>query len=747
MALADSHTRPAASLMARSALPLFATTLFLSAFLLFSVQPFFAKLVLPRLGGSPAVWSVAMVFFQAMLLLGYLYAHVIISRFSLRTAALIHGAVLVTAFVALPIAIPQGWDQPPANGQSFWLLGLFGAAVGLPFFAVAANAPLLQAWFSRTGHPHASDPYFLYGSSNIGSFASLLLFIVLIEPLFTVGDQSRLWTAGFAVLAALIGLCALCAVRLQGASAVLASAGPRTRAQPLQILRWVGLAFVPSGLLVAVTAHISVDVAAAPFLWVTPLAFFLLTFVLVFRQKPLFSENQLSSALPWFAALAVGTIFLHGFVPVWASLFAHLAFYFVAALACHTVLYALRPDASGLTGFYLWMSFGGVLGGIFASLIAPLAFDWVAEYLLLIVAALLMRRALWRAPVRDLAIFAAIALALIAAAAAFGASSTESTGIIALLAVLCAAVAALAARRSEPIFLLAALMIAPLGFIRASSGEELFRDRTFFGVVKVAQDASRTHHVMSHGTTIHGAMRVRDAAGDAFEGRPEPVTYYHRSGGIARALFAAQEKAGGAIGRGGVVGLGTGSILCHSQPGEAWVGFEIDPSVVEIARDPVLFRFVSDCQPDIDIVVGDARLTLADQLAGGFDYLLIDAFSSDAIPAHLMTREAIALYMSRMTSDGMLVMHISNRYLELETVIAAAAEAEGLEIRTLRASIPDEQASADQVAASHVAVLGRSVEALGPLAQDPAWITPDPRRTTAWTDDFSNVFTALLRGL
>ncbi|MEL6947655.1 MAG: hypothetical protein AAFO73_08495, partial [Pseudomonadota bacterium] len=605
-------------------LPVFTVTIFLSAFLLFSVQPLFAKLVLPVLGGSPGVWSVAMVFFQSMLLAGYAYAHIITTRLPLKFAAGIHVVVLLSAFVFLPLSLPTGWEQPPQSGQAFWLLGLFAVAVGLPFFAVAANSPLLQAWFARTGHEHAADPYFLYGASNIGSFASLILYIVAFEPTTTLTTQTMAWAVGFALLTALITACAVLTLRRSqddGADAgVTAASSDLSDAAPtwFERARWIALAFVPSGLLVAVTAHISTDIAAAPFLWVIPLALFLLTFVLAFDRKPIFSTATLS----WFTmAWGLGCLFLlnyPGYVQPWLSLPVHLIFFFSATLLAHTYLVELRPAASRLTEFYLWMSFGGVLGGAITTLISPLVFNLVLEYPLLILASLLCRPSVY-AP-RD------------GQAVPF---------------------------YRQPQFVMISVAMVALAALQTLTAERknLFLERSFFGVVSVHPDETGAFNIMSHGTTQHGAVR-REQVGAL----PEPITYYHSSGGMARALFAVQDKMAGRPATMGVAGLGAGSILCHRKPGERWVSFEIDKAVVDAAQNPALFPYLSQCGQGDPVVLGDARLTLKDQPDGGFNYLLIDAFSSDSIPVHLLTTEAFGLYRQKLAKDGILAVHISNRY-------------------------------------------------------------------------------------
>jgi len=688
-------------------LPVFTATIFLSAFLLFSVQPLFAKLVLPVLGGSPGVWSVAMVFFQSMLLAGYAYAHLITTRLPFRIAAGIHVLVLLSAFVFLPLALPSGWEQPPQSGQAFWLLGLFSVAVGLPFFAVAANSPLLQAWFARTGHEHAADPYFLYGASNIGSFASLILYIVAFEPTTTLTTQTLAWTIGFALLTAMIAACALMvlrqrATRLQDTTADTSAASVLSDrpVSNFDRLRWIALAFVPSGLLVAVTAHISTDIAAAPFLWVIPLALFLLTFVLAFDRKPIFSTNGLSIFV---LAAGLGCLVLlnyPGYVQPWISLPMHLTFFFVATLLAHTYLVELRPNASRLTEFYLWMSFGGVLGGAITTLVSPLVFNLVLEYPLLILASLLCRPGIY-AP-RDGKVLPFY-------------------------------------RQPQFVMIVIAMVVLTGVQMVNSARNSLFLERSFFGVVRVHSDETNRFNVMSHGTTQHGAVHKKQA-GEL----PMPITYYHESGGMARSLFAVQNRLKGQPVSMAVAGLGAGSILCHRKPGERWVSFEIDKAVVDAAKDKALFPYVSDCGQGDPIVIGDARLTLQDQPNNSLSYLLIDAFSSDSIPVHLLTVEAFELYRSKMTKDGLLAVHISNRYMELESVLAALAGRLGM-VAQRGYFHPPKDMKDQKVLASHVVVLANKEADFGPEFQKAPWKPLQDTGTTPWTDNYSNVPAAILR--
>ena len=377
----------------RLVLIVYTSAIFVSALLLFSVQPLFTKMVLPRLGGSPAVWSVAMVFFQSLLLGGYAYAHYLMQIRNRVIPVAAHLALLVVAFLTLPLSIASGWGEPPMSGYAFWLLGLFAVSIGLPFFALAANNPLLQAWFVRTGHPNGPDPYFLYASSNIGSFLALLSYPVLLEPMFTLRTQNLIWTGGYALLIVLIGACGVLLLRSPATAYIVTQTDDADAPAPPWALRarWVFLAAVPSGLLIAVTAHISTDIAAAPLLWVLPLSLYLLTWVLVFQSRPLLSHKWMLTLQPLAIAGVVVLLAVGGEQNLLLTLGAHQLFFFVIAMACHGELARTRPAAKYLTGFYVALSFGGMIGGLFAGLIAPYTFSWIAEYPILLALAALCR--------------------------------------------------------------------------------------------------------------------------------------------------------------------------------------------------------------------------------------------------------------------------------------------------------------------------------------------------------------------
>ncbi|MBX9761071.1 MAG: fused MFS/spermidine synthase [Beijerinckiaceae bacterium] len=735
------------------ALPAFAAALFLSALLLFSVQPMFTKMALPQLGGSPGVWSVAMVFFQGLLLLGYLWAHFLASRLPLWLAAALHLSICALVFLALPI-VAASMPPPPAEGQAFWLIGLFGLSVGLPFFALSVNGPLLQAWFARTGHAQSSDPYFLYGASNLGSFAALIAYPFVIEPLFGLSAQSGIWTFGFAALA--LALCACAAIALAARPRFDAPhASGRVLAKPevaparADYASWIALAFVPSGLLVAVTAHISTDVGAAPLLWVAPLALYLLTFVITFRDKPMKLDAPASRTHVWLVGIAlmgIGT----GSRWIFLGLVVSLAVFFICALANHRALFLRRPSAGHLTAFYVCMSFGGVLGGLFAALVAPLLFPSLYEYPALLVLSLLCRPGAWEAlrtaPRSETLRIAGICALALVAAFLFGGWTPAPKGIATGLAIAFAAGAMLLWRDLPKAATLAAFAALSGTFLHAALAQQDVR-RSFFGVHKIFETPDNQFRLLVHGTTIHGAMRVRDPQGEPVSGRPAPTTYYAFDGPLGQAISSVRAARGGQVSHIAAIGLGVGSLACHVKPGEAITFYEIDPVVIDIARDASLFRYLSDCAPGAATVLGDARLTIAGQKEAS-DVVVVDAFTSDAIPAHLMTREAVALFRARAKEDGVVLFHVSNNVMDFSGVLARIAADLGLVAlrnsdRVSRPDHPDMRTPSDVVAlVRDPAHMGADALASGdwrPISAD--------QSQRVWSDDYSTILTPMFAKL
>ncbi|HRK25460.1 MAG TPA: fused MFS/spermidine synthase [Beijerinckiaceae bacterium] len=729
----------------RLLLAAFVAAIFTSAFLLFAVQPMFTRMVLPLLGGSPAVWSVAMVFFQTLLLAGYAYAHVLARYFSLKSGLALHLCLFALTALTLPIGIQAGTGEPPATGQELWLIGVFLVSVGLPFFAVSANGPLLQAWFARSSHPTAGDPYYLYGASNFGSFAALLLYPTLVEPLLSLNGQAGTWSSGFVVLAMLIAAAGIAALRMPGIAAAqkseVAAPAPSWSARA----GWVVLAMVPSGLLVAATAHLSTDVAASPFMWVIPLALYLATYMVVFRERLPFRMEIMERVVVMLGGALVLMIFT-GEPFLFVSLALHLGFLTAATLVCHARLYQARPAPSHLTTFYFCMSLGGVLGGLFCGLIAPNIFSRVAEYPILIVAALACLPSLrtlsvgnWQREVLPWVGAVVTALGIKLAVSQMPGSDLHSV-IIGLIVLLIFA-AMVNFRRP-----LAAMVLVAGAFLMLIDVNLATRDiltmRSFFGVNKVQISNDGQFLRLTHGTTLHGTMRLREADGSPAPQRPLPLSYYYEGSPMSQTVRAAQGRApaGAEI---GVVGLGSGSIACVGRPEDRFAFFEIDPVVVQIAREKSLFRFLSECAPNARMVIGDARLTLAKDTQL-YDMLLIDAFASDAIPVHLLTREAVDMYMRRIKPGGMLVMHISNRHLELSSVVAAIGQSLGLAGAVRFDPANPEEFSKTSKAGSLVTALVKDADTLKPLVAG-GWKPFEPSKTTVWTDDYANIVGAMWR--
>ena len=749
----------------RFVLAAYTAAVFLSALLLFGVQPMFTRMVLPQLGGSPSVWSVAMVFFQSMLLAGYAYAHWLARAKRQFIPVLVHLAVLAAAGLMLPLSIAQGWGEPPAKGTEFWLLGLFTVSIGLPFFALAANNPLLQSWFVRTGHRDGKDPYFLYAASNIGSFLALLSYPILLEPVFALQVQDQLWSGGFVVLALLIGACGYLLMRSPpGAGMTHGARSARRKPSWLMLSRWVFLSAVPSGLLVAVTVHISTDVAAAPLMWVIPLSLYLLTWVLVFARKPIFSQPFMLLLQPFAIAGIVVLLLYGGSVPLIPSLAAHLLAFFVIAMACHGELAHSRPAPAHLTAFYVSLSFGGMVGGLFAGLFAPFAFSWVAEYPILAVLAVLCRpftplplpalgrwfppaaQTLWQNVERwfwPIAVVAALALILpsfFGFRATYAMTSQLNAVVLTLVAI---SILFLRDPRKSVIAIALALSVVRLYPTDEGRSETL---RSFFGVNRIFEPEERNFRVLMHGSTIHGAQRLLTEDGKRESGRPVPLTYYHSKSAMAVAIDAVRARKGAGLSA-AVIGLGTGSLACYRGAGENWRFFEIDPTVVTIARDPQRFTFITDCAPDIPIVLGDARLTLAKEPDHTYDLIIVDAYSSDAIPIHLATSEAMAIYKSKLAAHGVVIMHISNRHLELESVVVGIAAANALK-SWVWTNDDDEEDDDNYIFTSDVVISAAEPADIGALSDAKTWVltAPNPDLRT-WTDDYSNIAGAFWRKL
>ena len=786
---------------------LFAVATFLNAALLFVVEPMFTKMVLPLLGGTPSVWNTCLLFFQAALLVGYLYTYLTTRWLSVSRQAVLHVALLALAAVTLPFAIGPG--HPPTSGTGaaiWWLLSLLATTLGAPFVLLAAGAPMLQRWFAGTRHHLAGNPYFLYVASNLGSLAALLAYPTLIEPSLRLGEQRVQWAWSYGVLFVLLATAGGAAWRAgragpgagardgaragaragaevqskdemrngmvravdagadtdvvgggpppptpsralppTPADASPPSAPPGTPTHPTLVptrawrLRWVLLSFAPSSLLLGVTTFLSTDIASVPFLWVLPLALYLLTFVLVFAQRPLLGRRPVLSLQ---VLLALGLMLTIGANPasrLTAVAALHLVTFFVMALACHRELADARPRAEFLTEYYLWISLGGMLGGVFNVLLAPLLYDRVIEYPFAMIVALALRP-MWnsRGSPRRAAIFDVVGPLLILGAVLLTSVlplPSGKWGDYALYAYLGAAALAAASFYKRPVRLAlgaAALFLGTDLGIRSDS-DTVYEGRSFYGVYRVRRYSQ--YLLLQHGTTTHGGQSLLDSR------KREPLTYYHREGPLGDLFRLTTDPARPRTVA--LVGLGTGTTACYARPGERWTYYEIDPLVVSLATHPQLFTYLRLCQPDVRIVLGDARLSLAAAPDSSFDMVALDAFSSDAIPVHLMTREALRLYARKLRPGGVIAFHISNRYLDLEPVLVELARDARLAGASANRDVTAEQ-KAQLLYGSRWVAMSASAHTLAPLVREAGWLVLAPAaKARVWTDDYSDVWHAL----
>ena len=746
---------------------LYATTLFAGAALLFLVQPLVGKLLLPLVGGTPGVWNTCMVFFQIVLLAGYLYAHRTTGKLGVRRQAVFHllalAAVVVSFKVAVaatgsPVAVVPALlpDDQDSSALMVARLGLVvGVAVGVPFFVLSTTSPLLQRWFASTGHPAARDPYFLYAASNAGSLLGLLAYPLLIEPRLALQQQQWVFAGGVMGYVGMVVACALTVIKN-------AESGRNTESKaecptPQAALRtsprrWVLLAALPSSLLLGVTTHVSNDLAPVPLLWVVPLALYLLSFILVFARWPGGVHRAVGRVTPVLILFVVLSLLTNAAEPLAVVALLHLAAFFGVCLVCHGELAKDRPPPEHLTAFYFWLSLGGVLGGLFNALVAPLLFASVgmAEYPLALVLAAAVRPRGDGAEARlrgaDVALVLALlglSVGLVLAVQQYLEPSPSDAPALKLLRgglmFGVPGVLALALVRKPARYALALAAVLAAGALDTGPfGDTLYKERNFFGVVRVTRDGPFVK--LFHGTTLHGQQRADEP------GPPRPMTYYHRSGPVGH-LFAALPP--GRVKAVGVVGLGTGAVAAYAQPGQRWTFYEIDPAAVRVARDTAYFRYLSECRGECDVVLGDARRHLARAPDGAYDLILLDGFCSDAIPVHLLTREAVALYVSKLAPGGIIALHVSNPHLDLPPLVRRLADDHSpkLAVRYCH-DTPTAAARADGKTESQWLLLARAEADLAPVVRAGwldlggsavVWNEVPWTRGPIWRDGFANL--------
>lgn len=698
---------------------LFAASIFLSAFLLFQIQPMIGKVILPWFGGTPAVWSTTMLFFQILLTGGYAYAYWLMGRAKRQTlihVSLIGLAVAILAALAFlwrsPITPDASWKPQDVSSPILDIFKLLLVTVGLPYFLLASNSPLMQAWFSRA-FPERSYAK-LYSLSNAGSLLGLLVYPVLVEPNLSLRAQGWMWSIGFA----LFGMFAIW-IAVQNGRAPLHSPPTadtvRTSGRPSPALTslWIALSATASLFLLSVTNQISQEVAVIPFLWILPLALYLLSFILTFSGERGYNRRLYAVLFVLAAALTVFVLLNSTRLHIYWQIFAYCLLLFSACMLCHGELYLLRPEADHLTSFYLMVSIGGALGGLFVSLVAPVIFNGYWEFFV------------------GLAMTAALLLSL------RGTSRAERSpkGVVEA-----AAVRSDIAARARFIFFVFALVTGMLVIVGTYFSGSLYAKRNFYGVIRVRADMvgepPRPAYLMAHGITVHGLQFLG-------ADRDLPTTYYVRDGGAGLAILNHPRYMQGM--KVGMLGVGTGTLAVYGREGDAYRLYEINPVVTDLAEGRGgFFSFVKDSRADVTMVLGDARISLERELSEGgsqaFDVLVLDTFSSDSIPVHLVTKEAFALYLAHLAPDGIIAAHITNLHLDLMPVFWRLAEEYGLGIvRVEYAGDADGGYASHWVLLAHDAAL-LDVPAIRARAVDLSGYSTDLK---LWTDDYSNLFQIL----
>lgn len=701
-------------------LPFF-LTIFLSAFLLFQVQLVIGKVLLPWFGGTPSVWTTCLVFFQVLLLLGYAWAHLLVSRLTPRRQAALHSAVVLLALGLLAVLAAR-WPSPITPGASWKpegtdeplgrLLVLLGASVGLPFFVLSTTGPLLQGWFVLRWPDR--PPYRLYALSNAGSLLGLLSYPALVEPLLPIRMQGIAWSFGFAAFA---GACLACAAGLRRVAApapVSPVALVSSKPARVDVLLWTGLAAAASTLLLATTNQMCQDSAVIPLLWVVPLALYLLTFILCFEWERFYRRGWAVPVLILFLGVACYVLAQGVDARLSYQIGAFSAVLFAGCLVCHGELARSKPDPAHLTTFYLALAAGGAIGGLFVAVVAPRIFP-----------------AFWEFPIGLFLVCLLFVLAQVRDEDSFVRSYIAGAGTAALV-------------------LLVALGVFLFREAREDVSESVEVSRNFFGVLRVMEDAPQDPeaHVMKlrHGRIAHGFQYVDS------EARHAPTSYYTEKSGVGLAILhhprrAAADPASRSL-RIGIVGLGVGTIAAYGKPGDTVRFYEINPDVLRLSSGAApRFTYLKDCPARVEIALGDARLVLERELKEGrrqnFDVLAIDAFSSDSIPVHLLTREAFALYLEHLRKpDGVLAVHVSNRFLDLLPVVHSLAQHFGVPDAYI-SSEKDEQGAwrSDWVLLnpSGVVLDDAAVE-----EETTEWDeTSGNRRLRLWTDDYSNLLTVM----
>jgi spermidine synthase len=674
----------------------FAITVFLGALLIFQVQPILGRYILPWFGGGPGVWTTCLLFFQLLLLGGYAYAHWLATALRPAKQRIVHLSLLGVSLLALPIAPnPDVWKHAIEGDPTWHILALLTVSAGLPYLTLSATAPLVQRWFHDL-HP-TRTAYRLYAVSNAGSLLALVSYPSIVEPLMRMDQQSLTWSLLYGVFAF---CCAYCAWQIRKAPAAPPMeevAVPQTAAMKLT---WLALSAIGSALLVATTNQMSQEIAVVPFLWILPLTIYLLTFILCFESESWYGRKSfgflLSAAIPAAAvALAAG-----GLLPIGVQIVIYCGTLFIACMVCHGELYNTRPHAAEATGFYLWIAAGGALGGIFVAVIAPRVFSDYWEYAISLACCSIAAIAVW-------------------IVAGWRPDASKPAAFLA-----------------PPPALLLSIVILAYAVDASHDPRTTMTMRNFYGVLRVSEEGQGRDRIriLTHGRTEHGTQYLDP------ERSLEATTYFGSASGIELAFDLHPRRLSGQPLYVGIVGLGAGTMAVYGRDGDTFRFYELNPQVIDVARED--FTYLDDSHADIEVVAGDARMRLEEEIANGeatrFDILAIDAFTSGAIPLHLLTAEAADVYGTRLKDDGILAFHITNRFLDLTPVVNGIADRLGL--KAIRISTPGSEPGAN--AAVWMLLTKNEAFLAEPRVRRAADVSSDPS-TLRWTDDYAGLWQAL----
>ncbi|MCO6432111.1 MAG: fused MFS/spermidine synthase [Deltaproteobacteria bacterium] len=719
-----------------AAVILFSLTLAFSASLLFAVQPMIGKAILPALGGTPATWTVCLLFFQALLLAAYLYAH-LLDNLRLSRQVAIHIIVICAAFL-FPLSVLNFPAPGPGASPQLWLLSRLLWNAGCAYFVLAATAPLIQAWFSRTQHGRSSDPYFLYASSNAGSLAGLLAYPLIIEPLLELQAQESLWRSAFTFCAVLLTATGIYSV-WRGAGNPIACSSEAGPPPPVsQKLLWCLLAFIPSSLLLGITTHITTNVSPVPLFWVVPLALYLITFIISFSSLQPLLITGLSRYFPIVLLGYAPLIYISGSSEL-LLIAMQLIFFFVVCLYCHCALVSKRPAAEYLTSFYLWMSFGGMLGGVFNALVAPNIFAGTPEYALMLAAAAVVWGCLYsqgRSSITLHVILICLAAVSGVAAAELFVERINPEYSLELFAVYGAPALIIFGLRRRPAVFSAmfCLLLIYLNYHHRAPGQTLVRARNFFGSKEVRYDSGNNTHKLIHGTIVHGIQSREPSL------RSLPMSYYHPDGPLGDIFKVSKLDAWQVA----VIGLGTGAMAAYARPQDSFKFFEIDPLVISLAEDERYFTFLAEAEGKVSVEEGDGRLLVAKERTGSFDIIILDPFTSGAIPAHLITLESISTYFEKLKPNGLVVFNVSNNFVSLDRLLLSTSrELNVVAITRMDLGVPKERAATGRYP-SHYVVLTKNEEIAQKLRSDYGWHEiAEGAKLRPWRDHYSNIISII----